>query len=321
MPSDYQEKLSKFLASEVTCPECSKTMTMSEWPKFKSTGKPRRTCCKTTGWNNAQKYLDRQKEVDGQVHFLCRSCNKHKDQSSFLQHKGLVRSTCKQCHSDRYSGYRSPSYIKSRAKSKVSKMKKDSEIIECKDCGRKIKRRDFPVEKSGRIASRCCAERTLANINNALRKRGVKFCNHCGVVKPLDHFQKSTRGYVSHCKMCRKAIAVRNQYNEKRANRVYGTDDGSINSESLKDLFIPSKNCCVCDDKMEFNDKTLDHIVPLSKGGRHILSNVMVMCHRCNSAKNNKLPKDWFLSLSDTSKFSVVKYFESRNDLDLGIIK
>jgi 5-methylcytosine-specific restriction endonuclease McrA len=321
MPSHYQEKLKKFLAQSVTCPECNKTMPMSDWPKFKSNGRPRRTCCKTVGWNNTQKYLDRQKEVSGEVQFLCRVCDKHKKESDFYIHKGLVKSGCKQCHSEKYSKYKSLSDIKAQAKTKIKKLKKESEIIECKDCGRKVKRRDFPRQKNGQLSTRCCAERTLANINNSLRKRGVKFCNHCAVVKPLDHFQKSTRGYVSHCKMCRKAIAVKNQYNEKRANRVYGTDDGSINPQSLKDLFVPSKNCCVCDEKMEFGDKTLDHIVPLSKGGRHTLSNVMIMCHRCNSAKNNKLPKNWFLSLSDTSKFSVVKYFESRKDLDIGIIR
>lgn len=37
------------------------------------------------------------------------------------------------------------------------------------------------------------------------------------------------------------------------------------------------------------NPLTGDHIVPLSRGGRNVLSNVAVLCRRCNSAKRDRL--------------------------------
>ena len=32
---------------------------------------------------------------------------------------------------------------------------------------------------------------------------------------------------------------------------------------------------------------TIDHIVPLSRGGTHRLSNLQLLCEECNSAKSN----------------------------------
>jgi 5-methylcytosine-specific restriction endonuclease McrA len=37
----------------------------------------------------------------------------------------------------------------------------------------------------------------------------------------------------------------------------------------------------------EPNAPTLDHIVPISKGGSHIRSNVQLACLECNQAKGN----------------------------------
>lgn len=37
---------------------------------------------------------------------------------------------------------------------------------------------------------------------------------------------------------------------------------------------------------------TVDHIVPLSKGGHDVQSNWQVMCKKCNLAKGNKLESD-----------------------------
>jgi 5-methylcytosine-specific restriction endonuclease McrA len=34
---------------------------------------------------------------------------------------------------------------------------------------------------------------------------------------------------------------------------------------------------------------TIDHIVPVSKGGNHTMDNVMLLCRSCNSVKGNKI--------------------------------
>lgn len=36
---------------------------------------------------------------------------------------------------------------------------------------------------------------------------------------------------------------------------------------------------------------TLDHIIPVSKGGGHLYSNVQLLCRACNTSKGNRIPK------------------------------
>lgn len=41
---------------------------------------------------------------------------------------------------------------------------------------------------------------------------------------------------------------------------------------------------------------TLDHRIPLSKGGGNTSSNLDTMCNVCNAAKDNMLPEEWYSS-------------------------
>lgn len=43
--------------------------------------------------------------------------------------------------------------------------------------------------------------------------------------------------------------------------------------------------CYYCGKKMKERNKTIDHIVPLKKGGSNCFSNLVVCCSRCNSIK------------------------------------
>jgi 5-methylcytosine-specific restriction endonuclease McrA len=49
--------------------------------------------------------------------------------------------------------------------------------------------------------------------------------------------------------------------------------------------------CAYCHE--QFKRLTMDHIVPLSKGGRHIASNIAPACQPCNSSKHNKEISSW----------------------------
>ena len=65
--------------------------------------------------------------------------------------------------------------------------------------------------------------------------------------------------------------------------------EGDLTTEQLQKLFANVSHCPMCG--REFGPrlkKTLDHIVPLSKGGVHTLSNCQVLCGRCNTKKGAK---------------------------------
>jgi 5-methylcytosine-specific restriction endonuclease McrA len=52
-----------------------------------------------------------------------------------------------------------------------------------------------------------------------------------------------------------------------------------------------SRRCESCNKPLSWNDFTLDHIDPHSKGGRSRLENAALMCRSCNSSKGNRRRK------------------------------
>lgn len=43
--------------------------------------------------------------------------------------------------------------------------------------------------------------------------------------------------------------------------------------------------CYLCGQPIDFKDLTIDHEVPLHRGGTNEFSNLQLACHRCNCAK------------------------------------
>ena len=41
-------------------------------------------------------------------------------------------------------------------------------------------------------------------------------------------------------------------------------------------------------DPWAYDRATIDHLVPISKGGRHMMSNFVISCFRCNQLKKDK---------------------------------
>ena len=56
----------------------------------------------------------------------------------------------------------------------------------------------------------------------------------------------------------------------------------------LRDRFT----CQYCGDGFPTHDMTFDHIVPRSRGGRTVWSNVVTACGACNLMKGNRLPQE-----------------------------
>jgi 5-methylcytosine-specific restriction endonuclease McrA len=46
--------------------------------------------------------------------------------------------------------------------------------------------------------------------------------------------------------------------------------------------------CLYCDKPVQHNSATLDHVIPLSKGGKTNFLNIVTSCESCNSLKGNK---------------------------------
>ena len=58
----------------------------------------------------------------------------------------------------------------------------------------------------------------------------------------------------------------------------------------------------------------LDHVIPISRGGRDALDNVQPACRKCNASKNSKLLDEWLA----TSAYARRVVWRTPNDLDAG---
>lgn len=86
-------------------------------------------------------------------------------------------------------------------------------------------------------------------------------------------------------------LAIRLANESRRAQKVT-TDDGSITAEAIEVMFLYQNGCCVfCHEEFHHGQKGfhIDHIVPLSMGGKHILKNIQLLCPKCNLQKGAKV--------------------------------
>jgi len=51
--------------------------------------------------------------------------------------------------------------------------------------------------------------------------------------------------------------------------------------------------CHYCGREVGARRLTLDHVVPLIRGGKSVRSNIVPACKECNSAKRSLLPWEW----------------------------
>ena len=75
---------------------------------------------------------------------------------------------------------------------------------------------------------------------------------------------------------------------EKRRALKSGANAFLILPREIEQLY--SRPCSECG---SMKNQTIDHIVPLSRGGRHSVGNLQTLCSPCNSSKNRKLLIEW----------------------------
>ena len=60
--------------------------------------------------------------------------------------------------------------------------------------------------------------------------------------------------------------------------------------------------CHYCGAKVQPSELTMDHIVPIVRGGRSVKGNIAAACKYCNSKKKYMLPIEWAEYLEESDK-------------------
>jgi hypothetical protein len=83
--------------------------------------------------------------------------------------------------------------------------------------------------------------------------------------------------------------------------------------KSTKDFILKFKTHCRYCGSIE-TELNIDHIIPKSKGGNHILSNLTIACKSCNSSKGVFSIDEWEISCNKNKNIHLEK-FEYYNNL------
>lgn len=60
--------------------------------------------------------------------------------------------------------------------------------------------------------------------------------------------------------------------------------------------------CYYCQEKFHPHDLTMDHVVPIVRGGKTTKGNIVACCKDCNSKKKHMLPIEWQEYVKSLSK-------------------
>lgn len=130
-------------------------------------------------------------------------------------------------------------------------------------------------------------------------------CSCCGEAKPeSDFYKQSYTGKLSN--QCKQCVNIKRsvQRNKRRHNKFVSKEKcrtGDIPEFTLaewKECMLHFKGCCAYCGKPEGRAKAdkldRDHLVPISKGGKTIKTNIVPACRTCNRGRGNRDWQSWY---------------------------
>lgn len=174
---------------------------------------------------------------------------------------------------------------------------------ECTSCGTRLPLEQFDLDRSstGRRRGQCkpCRSTLMKAWYAANRERQAARQQARRDADP-DKARRQDMERYQRNKAKRIALAAEG-WHKRRALKMQSPRVAGITKAALRK--IHGDACRYCGTTMQFivcknaqyvpDQATIEHIVPLSKGGAHDWENVALACRRCNLRKNRRTPDEW----------------------------
>jgi len=125
----------------------------------------------------------------------------------------------------------------------------------------------------------------------ALRRKAYRQANYVALAVKMKAYNQLNRKAIAEQKKAYYQTpmgkAVRKNIGHRRRSIK---KQGDVTTQQLLELEQNAKVCYWCGISLKNKKVHIDHYVPLSKGGEHTLSNLVVSCSKCNLTKNAKDP-------------------------------
>jgi len=113
--------------------------------------------------------------------------------------------------------------------------------------------------------------------------RKLKKCRQCGKKLGKSRFNIHSKKVSGRDHICRACRQIRNL--NRRAHKL--GHKGYIKKDEVQAQYEYQKGVCYyCGEPMRRMRFTLDHVIPLSRGGYHDITNIVCACNMCNSRKD-----------------------------------
>lgn len=195
-----------------------------------------------------------------------------------------------------------------------NKNSKDGRVRWCKECVKKNtkkyyienreellkKNRDWRKKNPG--YRRNPEDRAQYERDNAekIRKRKQKYyLKHKKKINTRNkkwHEENKERAQATCKKWEERNRGKRASYSQKRRAIKRDVDDGTVTPEIARALY-EEEICCYCKKFVEREDRHMEHIHPLSRGGKHTITNIRMACVTCNLSKGNMLLSEYLEKL------------------------
>ena len=127
------------------------------------------------------------------------------------------------------------------------------------------------------------SEGIKSNLPKTVFKKGHLPANYKGGISKTKAYK---RKYNRICKLRRRSLKIRTKSALECVQRVY--------EDNIKQY--GTLTCYLCLKPIQFGKDSVEHKIPISRGGQHIYNNLAIACVSCNSKKYTKTEEEWFNS-------------------------